>query len=191
MNNHNTKLYGISGVARAGKDTFASTLVKIISEEDLGSCQIISFAEALKSDIDSFLLEKVGISAFTQATNQKEIIRPLLVAYGMTMRTIDPLYWVNKVRTQIDENIQNNVISLITDVRFPNEVNFIKNYPCDSCVVHLNRTDKDNRLIQPANLEEAENDPLCSELCNVDLTWPTFGSNESEYLAFVKDCFWF
>ena len=191
MNNHNTKLYGISGVARAGKDTFAATLVKIISEEDLGSCQIISFADALKSDIDDFLLDRVGISAYTQDTDQKSIIRPLLVAYGMTMRTIDPMYWVNKVRIQIEDNIRNSIISLITDVRFPNEVNFIKDYPCNSCVVHLNRTDSSNKLIQPANSEEAENDPLCAELSNVDLTWPTFGSNEEEYLTFVKDCFWF
>lgn len=177
-------------MARAGKDTFAATLAKIISAENNKHCQIISFAHALKDDIDSFLLGRIGISAFTQDTKEKTIIRPLLVAYGMTMRTLDPFYWVSKVESLITTNIANDVVSLVTDVRFPNEVDFIKKYPCESCVVHLNRTDKLGNLIPPANQEEADNDPACAKLSSVDLTWPTFGDDQDEYSAYIKHNFW-
>lgn len=190
MNNHNIKLYGVSGVARAGKDTFAESLVRIISDETESNCQIISFADALKSDIDSFLLDRVGISAFTQDTDEKIIIRPLLVAYGMTMRTLDSLYWVNKVATMIQHNIENNVVSLITDVRFPNEVDFIKNYTEDVCVIHLKRICPRGEIIPPANLEEKENDPVCANLSHVNLTWPTFGPDTEEYDSYIKSNFW-
>lgn len=186
--NHNTKVYGISGVARAGKDTFASTLVKIITDDLDQQCQILSFANALKADMDSFLLDKVGVSAFTQDTEEKHLIRPLLVAYGMTMRNVKSDYWICKVQDQIDSNIQKGVVSLVTDVRFTNEINVIKKYP-NSCVIHISRLGKDGNIKEPANLEERENDPKCRALSDKCLTWPTFRDDQKEYVDFVKKNF--
>ena len=44
--------------------------------------QRLAFADELKKDVDSFLIEKLGISAFTENTKEKEIIRPMLTTWG-------------------------------------------------------------------------------------------------------------
>ena len=44
--------------------------------------QRLAFADELKKDVDQFLVEKLGISAFTEVTEEKEIIRPMLTTWG-------------------------------------------------------------------------------------------------------------
>ena len=122
-------------MARSGKDTFGLYLKKLLNSRG-EAAELISFAQALKEDIDPFLKEKVGISAFTQDTEEKTIVRPLLVAYGMTMRMIDENYWVKKIAKSLIENTSKDIASIITDVRFLNEVRFIKTH-AKSCVVHI------------------------------------------------------
>lgn len=176
-------LYGVSGVARSGKDTFGLYFKKLLESKGQ-SVELLSFAKSLKADIDPFLTEKVGISAFTQDTEEKSIIRPLLVAYGMTMRTIDENYWIKKTSKSLIENMSRNVVSIITDVRFPNEIKFIKTHT-NACVIHLSRL-LNNALIPPANEEEAQHDPLCIELSDVQIEWPTFGDTDEEYTSFIE-----
>jgi len=180
-------LYGVSGVARSGKDTFGIYLKKLLNANNRPA-ELLSFAQSLKKDIDPFLKEKVGISAFTQKTEEKAVIRPLLVAYGMTMRTIDENYWIKKIAKSLIENLSKDVASIITDVRFANEVRFIKTH-ADACVVHISRL-KDNTdpnsIMPPANDEESENDPLVSDASDIQLVWPTFGDCEDEYTSFIE-----
>lgn len=178
-------LIGISGVARCGKDSLAGALQCLIEDELKRECQILSFASTLKNDIDNFIESKTGISAFTQDTEEKNFIRPLLVAYGMTMRTMNENYWILKLEPFLKANERNGIVSLITDVRFPNEVSYIQNFT-NSTVVHLSRTKLDGSAVPPANEEEAENDPKCRDMCFLKLNWPTFKEEYPLYTEYVE-----
>ena len=62
-------IFGIAGVARCGKDTLGKHLILKLNKNSL-SCINISFASALKTDLDSFLKEKLKISAFTENNSE-------------------------------------------------------------------------------------------------------------------------
>ena len=131
---------------------------------------------------------KIGISSFTDDTEEKAIIRPMLVTYGMTMRKINPGYWIDRVSKIIQANIKNGKASIVTDVRFSNEVDYIKSLS-NSCVIHIRRSTPSNELIMPANDEEAENDPIVMGKSDFVLLWPTFGIDQNDYRLFVQDKF--
>ena len=185
---HISTVIGLSGVARVGKDSFALHLSELIKNKFNTKCQIVSFAHCLKSNINDFIEENVGVSAFTQDTKEKAFIRPLLVAYGMTMRTLNPNYWILKIEPILKTNERLGVVSIVTDVRFPNEVDYLHNFK-NSSVIHLKRKENDGTLLSPANEEEAYNDPLCRDKCNYDLTWDTFDQQDSRYKEYIQDHF--
>ena len=86
-------IVGIAGYARTGKDTFGSILIKELKNAGL-SAKKLSLAFELKSDLDSFLIQKFDISAFTEDPKEKNFIRPLLICYGTDlMRKKDPKYY--------------------------------------------------------------------------------------------------
>ena len=94
-------IIGIAGYARTGKDTFGSILIKELNKIGLSSKKL-SLAFELKSDLDNFLQQKFGISAFTEDPNEKNFIRPLLICYGTDlMRKKDPVYWIKKYKKQL------------------------------------------------------------------------------------------
>ena len=150
--------------------------------------EFISFAQALKNDIDVFLKEKIGVSAFTADDKEKQLIRPMLVAYGMTMRNKDPDYWIKLVDPKIRCALDQKKSVIITDARFSNEIKFVKTYP-KSLTVHISRKLPDGNILQPPNEEEAAHDPICHGLTDVALTWNTFEKDSNAYTEFIRDSF--
>lgn len=112
----NMKIIGVSGFARSGKDLFTTVAQEILKNNNLKS-EKYALAYELKNDLKDLLKEKVGIDAFTEKTEEKIIIRPLLVAYGDVMRKIsEGKYWTSKVESRIK---QSNVdVIFITDIRY-------------------------------------------------------------------------
>ena len=111
-------IFGISGVARCGKDTLCKHLVNKLEKSSI-PCMTLSFATALKQDIDPFLKEKFNISAFTNDNHEKSIIRPLLVSYGTEVwRKLDPDIWIKKIEKRVENASKNKIIVLIPDVRY-------------------------------------------------------------------------
>ncbi len=123
-------IIGLCGVARSGKDSFYN----FCKDLDFNSNPNFSFAfaEDLKSELNNFLLDSFGITAFTEDSKEKEIIRPMLVSYGMAKREMsNGAYWIKKIFKKIlkmDQGVpfcyNNNCF--ITDVRFENEFNAVK-----------------------------------------------------------------
>ena len=98
-------MIGIGGLARSGKDTLAECLAKIISEELNVEVRTFSFADEIKKQSDSFLKENYNISAFTEKTEEKNIIRDFLVCHGETMKSIyGKTIWANIVIKSIKES---------------------------------------------------------------------------------------
>ncbi len=159
------EVIGIGGVARVGKDTFCKEIIKELKFLDIESRRV-AFADALKNDLKKFLLEKSGVNVYTDDDLEKKQIRPLLVEYGKLMRELSfGLYWINKLKPIIEQNKKNKIVSIITDVRYPNETEWINSIP-NSLTIHMVREG-----ITYANKEESINDPLSKEKSKVTINW--------------------
>lgn len=110
------KLIGISGVARSGKDLFTTVAQELLKQRDLKT-ERFALAYELKSDLKDLIHAKTGIDVFTENTEEKNIIRPLLVAYGDVMRKItEGKYWTQKVEQRLGKS--NADVVFITDIRY-------------------------------------------------------------------------
>lgn len=168
-------IFGIAGVARCGKDTLGKHLLNKLEKNKL-PCINISFASALKSDLNNFLIDKIKISAFTENNAEKDLIRPLLVTYGTEVcRKIDQDYWIKKIEKKVTSAINNKIIVVITDVRYENEAKWIKNN--GGFIIHLSRINQ-----KPANFQEKVNDPILKKIADYKIRWKTF-SDEKETCA--------
>lgn len=111
---------GLHGTAGAGKDTLFTRL-----HELHGQYARTAFADVLKLDLRPFILQHFGIDALTCKGAEKELIRPLLISYGMAKRMVDPLHWCKRATDQIMADWQardEDYVPVVTDVRFENEV---------------------------------------------------------------------
>jgi len=158
------KIIGITGVARSGKDTLFNAISEINKNLKF---KRIALADELKSECDEFLIKNIGISAFTEETKEKEIIRPFLVTYGTHIRRkLNENCWIEKAEHTM-LNSKDVDCFVITDVRFLNEMEWIKSK--GGKVLHISRDG-----ILPANKEESENDPHLRDNADVRLKVSTF-----------------
>jgi hypothetical protein len=111
-------IIGFGSKARVGKDYACSVLA------DHYDVQRIAFADELKKDIAN-LLWTHGLDYYYLESDetQKRVIRPLLVAHGQVMRHYNPNIWVEKA---LKDKVFLEELTIITDVRFPNEAEYIK-----------------------------------------------------------------
>jgi len=161
-------IIGLAGVARSGKDSFYN-FCKNINFNNRPN-QSIAFAGCLKEELDYFLLRNFNISSFTEDLKEKEVIRPMLVSYGMAKRQIsNGRYWIDQVFKKINDQEEENFF--ITDVRFPNEISEIKK--SKGFCIHIEREG-----VGPINSEELTNDPIVKEECDYHFNWPNFSEEE-------------
>lgn len=129
-------LIPICGFARAGKDSLADAIFDHLEEtEPSYSVITLKFADALKTDMEKALAAVgVKVDVFTEDTEKKKALRPMLVAYGEYRRSIDPDVWVKKVLKEIgvwvnetlpDSDSDGSVI-LVPDLRYLNEYEKLK-----------------------------------------------------------------
>lgn len=168
-----SRIIGVCGVARAGKDSLYHILSELFPEKRM---KRLAFADALKEECRDFLEKNLNISPFTANDEEKELIRPFLVTYGTHLRRrLDPDCWIKVLQSRISsDSSEGNYV--ITDARFPNELNWIKE--SGGYVIHVER---EGAL--PANKEEEENDPILKDMSDIKLELPTFQEN---YLAKCK-----
>lgn len=128
------KIIGFCGYASAGKDEAAKALV------ERGFTRR-AFADRLKEKVSDMLLTDLE-----SINGNKELFRPLLVEIGKVGRAINPNYWVDYVQTELVAFNGGNYV--ITDVRYPNEVQMILDH--GGVVYFIDRPG-----VGPANSEEA------------------------------------
>ena len=168
---------GVGGYARSGKDTFVKIARKILKEHGYSSIRL-AFADALKEEIDPFLKEYYGISAWTDDADEKKIIRPLLVAHGCQKRVQNPTYWIDKLDEAIETIHYGEDVIFVSDCRFPNEVDWVHDWQklrWSGWFVHIKKYSigiqhglmdgfSTVKVFDLApNAEESYNDPLCQE----------------------------
>ena len=161
------KIIGISGAARSGKDTFADCLIEVLSSMNIASHKM-SFANQLKIEVKDFLQKTIGIDSFTQDDEEKKIIRPFLVTWGTEVRRKqNPNIWIDHVESQLDEN----KVNIITDVRFGNEMDWLKDKGGYS--VFVSRYLENGAIVEPANETESENNDVLINRSDFQLSLTT------------------
>lgn len=190
----NPFVVGLSGTARAGKDTFCSMMRDLFARYDIGNVERVALADKLKSELDPFFKENFAISAFTQIKEEKDLIRPMLVAYGKIRRVQSKgTYWTRFIEPQVNKIILDGKIPVITDIRYgeypEDEVFWAKN-KMNGKLIHIERhIDKDGvrSVIPPANEDEAMNDSKMIFAANYHVRWET--TNDKEMLEnYVINC---
>lgn len=165
-------IIAIAGNARSGKDTLADNMVDIFSSLKIKS-EKYSFAKALKQECNAFTKKTLGISAFTEDSKEKEIIRPLLVTWGTHVRRkLDPDVWVKSV----DKKLSGNKISIISDVRFENEYEWVRENK--GMLIFVDRILPCGSLVPPANDEELANNDFLKRNADFHLCWATTDNTE-------------
>lgn len=174
-------IIGISGVARSGKDTFFKILKRSLSIE-YGECKRFAFADEIKKELNDITLKNFNIDCFNLSDSNKEIVRPLMVAYGTNLaRAINSNHWINRIESSVTKHYKSGGVAVITDVRYPNEQSFIKKNFKHSFNIHINRFG-----FNPANKEEEINTPILKHGCDYEISWKTFDSSDSEGEPFVQ-----
>jgi len=176
-------MIGIGGLARSGKDTLAKNLAEVI-ERDWGcEVKIFSFAQELKSHMDEFLIKNYGISAFTEDTEEKNIIRDLLVCHGETMKKFyEKTVWADIVIDKIDSDPE-TFFPIISDVRFDFEAERVQDQ--GGSVIHISKIGN-----KPPNEIEAKNDPLVSKVADLNHTWPSYEPDQMEECMGHAEILW-
>lgn len=182
-------IIGISGYARSGKDLFTTVAQNILKENKLKS-ERYALAYELKSDLKDLISKKTGIDVFTENTEEKSIIRPLLVAYGDVMRKIsNGTYWTQKLESRIAKSKAD--VIFITDIRYDmypeDECTWIK-YKQSGKLIHLTKfkmapspskrrisTSKPVKIYDGApNDHELLNNPKVKAKSDVALEWEDY-----------------
>ena len=160
-------MIGISGLARSGKDTLANNFSEIISEEWGLNVKIFSFADEIKRQSDYFIKNNYKISAFSEDTKEKEIIRDFLVCHGETMKKIHGnTIWADIIIEEIEKSNE-KFFPIITDVRFDFEAKRVKEV--NGQIVHIEKIGN-----KPPNSIEAKNDPLVQKVSDICHSWAAY-----------------
>jgi hypothetical protein len=178
-----TPIIGLCGFARSGKNSFADFIGQLGKQSDPPrSFKNVSFAYALRKELDGFLQEKIGISAFTEDLIEKETIRPLLVCWGTSVirNKIDTNYWVKNLKNTVNNNRKTGFISIITDVRFTNELEWIEKEGGVSIFV-------ERESVGPANPDELKFTGPLKKQCDLIFKWNNLSPFESEGVTLVKN----
>jgi hypothetical protein len=182
-------MIGLTGVARSGKDTFYSILNKYLKSKSLKS-ERLAFADNLKKEMNLFVKEKFKIDLTKCSNEDKEIIRPLMVAYGKCRRTqTEGKYWTFLLDEKIKEFQKNNIIPIITDVRYieykEDEYSWLKNN--NGILIHICRKLNDGTFVPPANIEEKANDNKLRAVADFCICWETCQDTNFLYALMEKN----
>lgn len=178
MNTETKTIIGICGNARCGKDTMAELIQEVLADINVKSKKI-NLADSLKDEVREFVDKTLGIDVYTDNTEEKTIIRPLLVTWGTHVRRkLDPNVWIK----QAAEKMTEQCVYIVPDIRFPNELEWLRQHK--SYCIFIDRMDGD-KIVPPANPEEAENNPILKENSDFQLTWQTVGAENKRMLKQV------
>lgn len=176
------KKISLSGCARAGKDEFAKQAIRFFESKGL-KAKRFALADQLKREVGPFVYENFEIDIFNCTPAEKEIIRPIMVAYGCAKRKITSgRYWIEYLEDQLEyeESKGEADIAIITDVRFDeygenDEAFWASKY---GALIHITRLDEKGDPIPPANDEERKNDSKVFEFARYQTIIPTMSKDE-------------
>lgn len=189
------KIIGISGVAGSGKDTFCDFLSARLP------CERYSLATELKSEVNQWCRMHYHIDSVNCSRDEKEIIRPFLVAHGTTKRKLSGgRHWIEKLHEKIIRGDRSK-FKIVTDIRYDDyendEVSWLKN-ELGGVLVHVSQYTEEpdtytdmlvKKFKSPANAEEARNEPKLKEKSDFQIEWEFIKNGQIEELEPYVDEF--
>lgn len=163
----------ISGSARSGKDSITQGFIRALEKRGI-LAKRYAFADELKKKLDPLLLLNHGISAFTEDSAEKSLIRPMLLAYGQMCRKIDENYWVKTVERKI-KNAEKPHLAIASDCRYTNEYNY---FGGKKFLLHITRYDDEWNEFPPVGTDEEVNNPILKYRANFRFFWQNCGDNK-------------
>ena len=182
---------GVSGVARAGKDSFTNALLQIINNQGF-QAKRFALAEPLKNDCKQFIHDKLGLDVWTDNTEEKSIFRELLVGSGKVKRQqTQGKYWTSLLEEHVGQ--VKPEVCIISDIRYQqydeDEVHWLKNKK-NGILIHVERTDMEGKIVPPANMDETINDSIVKEHADIKICWPTVGTEDLYLLdSYAKNAY--
>lgn len=170
------KIIAISGHARSGKDHLCNLLCEHFERQNIRPRRF-AFADVLKDEVDGFLKETTGISAWTSNEYEKSVIRPFLVFWGTEFRRAhDPKHWIKSLANSAKwKEYDSYDVAIITDLRFPNELQWLRTeVNAKTKTIHLTRIQSSGILVDAPNEYERENNIILREHADIHYSWPTF-----------------
>jgi len=170
-------IIAISGVARSGKDSVAKHLIDFFAEKGR-KAKRYAMADLLKLHLYDLINNCLGINVFDCTDEEKELIRPIMVAYGGAMRArFGRDVWANDVLDAINKSSCD--IAIITDLRFVenNDDEYWALRKAGAYVIHIQRI-IDGDVMPPPNSAEAKNDPILKDLSDCEVRIHNCGGTE-------------
>jgi hypothetical protein len=177
---------GIAGVARAGKDSLALELEKVLRNRTSKLIYRTSLAQPLKEDCKDFIQTYLGIDVFTNNSEEKSIFRDFLVWYGKVKRQqTSGKYWTSLLDERVAKYSPD--ICIIPDIRYQQykeDEAFWLQKKKKGVLIHLQRIGLNGEIVPPANMDETINDSILRGAADYKIVWPTFtDENQKPYMA--------
>ena len=135
------KYIGILGAQRSGKDTFGKISLKYFPSQYMLS----AFADVLKEECSTILpKEEIGWNGKDWSGPKTDRGRKLLQEYGQARRNEIPDYWVDKLAAKT--KAYNNFCTIITDVRYINEIEFVLQNK--GIIVYIHNAEKERLFLE-------------------------------------------
>jgi hypothetical protein len=179
-------MIGITGVARSGKDTLYKLIEKKLNKESI-STKRFALADNLKKDLKEFIITKFNIDIDIANSENKEIIRPIMVAYGKCKRKqTEGRYWIDLLDKELSSC---SFIPVVTDIRYdeyPRDEYFWLSKEKKGFLIHISRA-HEGKIVPPANEEEAKNDKVLAEKADYKMVWCTESNADILYSIYEKN----
>lgn len=164
---------GIAGAARAGKDTLCRGLIRQLREIKMDAVRKSIAGDLVKQDLKNLLMEKFNINPFTEDSDVKGFMRPLLVEYGKMQRN------KSKGRYFIEAfEPEPNAVNILPDIRYveysQDEVFWLKN-EVKGLLIFIKR-----KGIDDANETEKINNKIIKDMADYVLEWDSLKEKNTE-----------
>jgi uncharacterized protein Smg (DUF494 family) len=164
---------GISGAARAGKDTLCRALIRVLAKQGKNAVRKSIAGDTVKADLQELIERKFKLDSFTEITEEKEFMRPLLVEYGKMQRAkTKGRYFIEQFKPE------QNAINILPDIRYveypKDEVFWLKN-EVNGFLIFLEREG-----VSDVNDTERVNNKIIREVADYKLKWTDLDENNEE-----------
>jgi hypothetical protein len=136
-------LIGISGKKRSGKDTVYELIAKASSKR----VRRYAFADALKKEVS----KACGVTP-EEIEQNKDRFRLILQGWGTEFRrSIDQEYWTEQLRKTLKTAHLHCDVAVVTDVRFKNEAELVKEL--GGKLIRVHRPGNNSADLHPSEIE--------------------------------------
>jgi hypothetical protein len=173
-------IIGIAGAARAGKDTLCRALIREFAKIGILAVRKSIAGDTVKGDLQELLERKFKLDSFTEITEQKEFMRPLLVEYGKMQRAkTQGRYFIEQFEPEKDS------INILPDIRYveypKDEVFWLKN-EMNGFLIFVER-----KGIYDANDTEKVNNKIIRNVADYIVQWDSLDEQSSSHRDIISD----